>query len=190
MLTPGVGTFTPSPAPAMMFVVFGRVEVPAVILPAVPAPSCRFSEIGSRLPPITRNPAFAPTEVVLSLNPSGFHDASPAVMLRLARPNVPRAPNAVPLPPSWFGIPRSPLIVTPVPPLGLFQTGIPAHWAAAGAAANAATATTVMMRFIPFPSRGAWKPGRSLHPGVEPGPTVGIPRRQVNLCRVNAPTRR
>ena len=56
-----------------------------------------------------------------------FQVARPAVSCRLARPSEPRTPNAVPLPPFALGMARSPLMVTPVPPLGLFQTGMPNH---------------------------------------------------------------
>src|SRR5258705_7378384 len=79
--------------------------------------------------------AFPPTDVAFSEAPLGLNDAMPAVTERLARPSVARAPNAVPLAVP-LGMPRSPLIVTPGPPFGLFQTGMPAHLAAAGAAAT------------------------------------------------------
>src|SRR5258705_8160179 len=100
-----------------------------------------------KLPPMTLKAACPPTDVALSAAPLGLNDAMPAVTERWARPSVARAPNAVPLAVP-LGMPRSPLIVTPVPPLGLFQTGMPAHWAAAGAAATADNAKTVMMRFM------------------------------------------
>src|SRR5260221_12622969 len=144
MLIPGVGTLTAMPAPAVRRVV---AESPFAA-PALAAPTWRFSATGIRLPPITLNAALPPIDVTLSGFPEGFHDTTPAVSERLARPSVPRAPNAVPLPPLLFGMPTSPLIVTPVPPFGLFQTGMPAHWAATGAAATAANAKTVMMRFM------------------------------------------
>src|ERR1700716_3494717 len=96
-----------------------------------------LSATGMRLPPMTRNCATPPTVVVLLLNPLGFQLEMPAVILMLASPSVARAPNAVPLPPLLLGKPRSPLRVTPVPPLGLFQTGIPAHCAMPGVAAQA-----------------------------------------------------
>src|SRR5436309_12154555 len=99
-----------------------------------------FSETGIKLPPIARKPATPPTDVVLSVAPFGFQLATPAVRLMLASPNVARAPNAVPLPASEFGKPRSPSTVTPVPPFGLFHAGIPCHCAASGVAANAAAA--------------------------------------------------
>src|SRR2546425_10237911 len=126
MLTPGVGTLMLMPAPATSFVLLGRVTVPVVAL-AVPAPSWMFTATGIRLPPITLNCATPPTDVMLLLYPFGFQLESPAVRLMFAIPSVARAPNAVPLPPLLFGRPRSPSIVTPVPPFGLFQTGIPAH---------------------------------------------------------------
>src|SRR6266516_6880798 len=125
MLMPGVGTFTLRPARARMLVVLGMV-VPE-IAPAVPAPNWIFSAIGIRLPPMARNCATPPTEVVLAGAPFGFQLATPAVKLMLASPSVARAPKAVPLPASVFGTPTSPLIVTPVPPFGLFHAGIPAH---------------------------------------------------------------
>src|SRR6266850_3367409 len=141
MLIPGVGTLTAMPAPAVTRV---AAESPFAA-PAWAAPIWRFSATGIKLPPMILNAAFPPTDVALSVPPLGFHDTTPAVNERLARPSVARAPNAVPL---LFGMPRSPLIVTPVPPFGLFQTGMPAHCAATGAAATADNAKTVMMRFI------------------------------------------
>src|SRR5687768_291967 len=65
-----------------------------------------------------------------------------------ASPTEARAPNAVPLPRSALGIARSPLIVTPVPPFGLLQFGIPSAWAASGDTAHSAVAMIVRMRFI------------------------------------------
>src|SRR6266487_2834986 len=124
---PGVGTFTLSPAPARMLVNFGDVTRPLVIALAVPAPNWIFSAMGIKLPPMARNCATPPTDVVLALAPFGFQLATPAVKLMLASPSVPRAPNAVPFPASVFGTPTSPLIVTPVPPFGLFHAGIPSH---------------------------------------------------------------
>src|SRR6266852_5369457 len=126
MLRPGVGTFTLMPAPATIMVVLGCVMRPEVTALEVPAPSWKFIATGIRLPPITLNCAVPPTDVVLLLYPSGFQFDRPAVRLILARPTVARAPYAVPLPPFVFGKPKSPSIVTPVPPFGLFQTGIPA----------------------------------------------------------------
>src|SRR5438093_7639839 len=146
MLMPGVGTFTLRPAPARMFVVLGMV-VPEIAL-AVPAPSWILSAIGIRLPPMARNCATPPTDVELALAPFGFQLAMPAVKLMLAKPSVPRAPNAVPLPASVFGTPMSPLIVTPVPPFGLFHAGIPCHCATAGDAAQAIIVMTTAIRFI------------------------------------------
>src|SRR5881394_242690 len=144
MLIPGVGTLTATPPPAVIRVVLGL----AFAAPIVAAPTCRFRAIGSRLPPIMRNAALPPTDVKLSAAPLGFQLERPAVSCRLASPSEARAPNAVPLPQSAFGMARSPLMVTPVPPFGLFQTGIPSHWAAAGVAAHAANAKTIMMRFM------------------------------------------
>src|SRR6476646_10509215 len=89
-----------------------------------------LSATGIRLPPMTRNPATPPTVVERLSNPLGFQLDNPAVRLMFAKPSVARAPNAVPLPASEFGTPTSPLMVTPVPPLGLFHAGIPAHCAA------------------------------------------------------------
>src|SRR2546425_9843554 len=123
MLSPGVGTLTLMPAPATSIVFLGCV--PTAL--AVPPPSWMFTATGIRLPPMTLNCAVPPTDVVLLLEPLGFQLDRPAVRLIFAIPSVARAPNAVPLPPVLFGKPRSPSIVTPVPPLGLFQTGIPAH---------------------------------------------------------------
>ena len=101
-----------------------------------------------RLPPITRNPAWPPTDVKLSVAPFGFHDAMPAVRVMFASPSEPRAPNAVPLPRFVLGMARSPLSVMPVPPLGLLQFGIPSCCAASGATVNAAAAIPASMRFI------------------------------------------
>src|SRR6266446_2676478 len=144
-----------------------------------------LSETGIRLPPIARKPATAPTDVVLSLAPFGFQLATPAVKLMFARPSVARAPNAVPFPASVLGKPRSPSMVTPVPPLGLFHAGIPAHWATAGVAAPAIIVTSTAIRFIEILQRE--------YSGCLPphcGHTVGSRSRQVNLCQPNAPTRR
>src|SRR5712671_1948579 len=107
-----------------------------------------FSATGIKLPPMTRNCATPATDVVLALAPLGFQLARPAVKLRLARPSVARAPNAVPFPASVLGTPTSPLIVMPVPPFGLFHAGIPCHCATAGDAAHAIIVRTTAIRFI------------------------------------------
>src|SRR5438105_14427996 len=107
-----------------------------------------FSATGIRLPPMTRNCATPPTDVELAPASFGFQLAIPAVKLMLARPSVARAPNAVPLPASAFGTPTSPLIVTPVPPFGLFHAGIPCHCARAGDAAQALIVISTANRFI------------------------------------------
>src|SRR5712691_6169901 len=149
MLTPGDGTLALMPAPAMMFVRFAsKALAPVPIAVAVAPPSWMFRATGSRLPPMTRNAATPPVEVRLSLYPWGFQVASPAVRLRFTSPRVARAPHAVPSRASVLGLPKSPLIVTPVPPLGLFQTGIPSHCAAAGAADNPARARRINARFM------------------------------------------
>src|SRR5512145_963022 len=93
-----------------------------------------FKATGMRLPPIARNDATPPHVVVLEPAPSGFQLARPAVTARLVNPSVARAPNASPLPASVLGNPTSPLMVMPVPPFGLFHTGIPCHCADAAAA--------------------------------------------------------
>src|SRR6266566_2052316 len=144
---PGVGTFTLSPAPARIVVTFGRGMVSLMAL-IVPAPSWMLREMGIRLPPIARNCATPPTDVALAGAPFGFQLATPAVKLMLASPSVARAPKAVPLPASVFGTPTSPLIVTPVPPFGLFHAGIPAHWATAGVATPAIIVTSTAIRFM------------------------------------------
>src|SRR6266513_1945048 len=144
MLMPGVGTFTATPPPAVIRVSAGEPLAAA----ARAAPTCRLSETGIRLPPMMRNAALPPTDVTASAAPFGFHDTRPAVRPRFARPSVARAPNAVPLPKSELGMPRSPLIVTPVPPFGLFHTGTPVHCAAAGLTANATRASTIKILFI------------------------------------------
>src|SRR5438045_7812932 len=108
-----------------------------------------LSATGIKLPPMTRKPATPPTVVERLSNPFGFQLEMPAVRLMFARPSEARAPKAVPLPASEFGTPTSPLIVTPVPPLGLFHAGIPAHCAARGVTpASTAPAITKSMRFI------------------------------------------
>src|SRR5712691_41752 len=128
MLSPGVGALTLTPAPATSMVTLGWITVAVSVAElAVPAPSWKFTATGIKLPPMTLNCAVPPTDVTLLVYPFGFQLERPAVKLMLAIPSVARAPNAVPLPPLLFGRPRSPSIVTPVPPLGLFQTGIPAH---------------------------------------------------------------
>src|SRR5439155_16475731 len=103
MLMPGVGTFTLRPAPARMFVVLGMV-VPE-IAPAVPAPNWILSAIGIRLPPMARNCATPPSEVVLAAALFGFQLVTPAVKLLLAIPTLSRAPIAVLLPASLFVVP-------------------------------------------------------------------------------------
>src|SRR6266513_206565 len=149
MERPGVGTFTLMPTPARMLVSFGSVSGPLLIAVDVPAPSWMLSATGIKLPPMTRKPATPPTVVERLSNPFGFQLEIPAVKLIFARPNVARAPKAVPFPASEFGTPTSPLIVTPVPPLGLFHAGIPAHCAARGVTpASPAAAITNRMRFI------------------------------------------
>src|SRR5947207_15298543 len=149
---PGVGTFTLMPAPTRRLVSFGNVSGPLLIAVDGPAPSWMLSATGIRLPPMTRNPATPPTVVERLSKPFGFQLEIPAVRLMFARPTVARAPKAVPLPASEFGTPTSPLIVTPVPPLGLFHAGIPAHCAASGVTpASTAAAITNSMRFIDTP---------------------------------------
>src|SRR5213595_2649465 len=144
MLNPGVGTLTLTAPPRP-----NRVCAESVLVaPACAAFTCKLMETGMRLPPITRNAAWPPKDVRLSLAPFCFHDAMPAVSVMFANPSEPRAPNAVPLPRSALGMARSPLIVMPVPPLGLLQFGIPNDCAASGATANAVAAKLASMRFI------------------------------------------
>src|SRR6267154_4214928 len=107
-----------------------------------------LSATGIRLPPIARNAATPPTEVVAWSAPFGFQLARPAVKLMLASPKVARAPKAVPFPYPVFGRPRSPLSVMPVPPFGLFQAGIPGHCAARGVATQAINPVIAASRFI------------------------------------------
>ena len=75
----------------------------------------------------------------------------PAVRVSVPRPSEARPPNALPLPEVESGLPQSPLMVMPVPPFGLFHTGIPSHCAAAGAVTNAAKARHIAARFICVP---------------------------------------
>src|SRR5258706_12624485 len=98
MLRPGVGrsTLTPTAAPA-------SVTPGAPVEDTLPAPPCRFTAIGIRLPPITRKPTWPPTEVALLVAPSGFQLERPAVIVRLLSPSEPRAPNAGPFPSSVPG---------------------------------------------------------------------------------------
>src|ERR1041384_5390203 len=148
MLRPGVGRFTLMPTAAPASVVPG--DPLRDTLPAFP---CRFTAIGIKLPPMTRKATWPPTEVKLLVAPSGFQLARPRVRFRLPRPSEPRAPNAVPLPYVESGLARSPLIVMPVPPLGLFHTGIPNHWAATGEASNAKSPSMIIPRFIRPPDK-------------------------------------
>src|SRR5712692_6487010 len=66
MLRPGVGRFTLTPTAA--------IAVVSVLPPpeVVAAPPCRFTAIGIRLPPMTRNPTFPPIDVRLLLAPLGL----------------------------------------------------------------------------------------------------------------------
>src|SRR5206468_2767514 len=149
MVIPGVGTFTLTPAPTNKFVVLGTVTPPVAYSLAVPAPAWMLSATGMRLPPITRSCPTPAHVVVLELAPSGFQLETPAVKERLVRPSSARAPNAVPFPTSVFGNPASPLMVTPVPPFGLFQIGIPCHCAAAGIVKTVPSSTMISdVRFI------------------------------------------
>src|SRR5216117_57940 len=107
-----------------------------------------LSATGIKLPPIALNAATPPTDVVASSAPFGFQLARPAVKLMLASPKVARAPKAVPFPYPVFGRPRSPLIVMPLPPFGLFQAGIPGHCAARGVATQAIHTVITAIRFI------------------------------------------
>src|SRR6266581_575599 len=149
MFSPGVGRFTLMPTAAIAVVTLLQPEQDVLA-----APPCRFSAIGIKLPPITRKATLAPTDVRLLLPaPSGLSLARPAVMVRLPRPSAPRAPITVPLPSVESGLAKSPLMVMPVPPLGLFHIGMPNHWAVAGAASNAESPSTIIPRFIRPPDR-------------------------------------
>src|SRR5207249_11291407 len=117
MLRPGVGRFTLMPTAAIALV----AVVPPPDVDA--APPCRFNAIGIRLPPMTRKPTLPPTDVAL-VAPLGLYVSSPAVRVRFPSPSEPRAPKALPPPELLSGLPKSPLMVIPVPPLGLFQTGM------------------------------------------------------------------
>src|SRR5262245_49897868 len=111
-----------------------------------------FKATGMRLPPITRSCPTPPHVVVLEPAPSGFQVERPAVTARLVNPSVARAPHAWPLLAFELGNPASPLIVMPVPPFGLFHTGIPCHCADAVAAGTKASVPSSAMsseiRFI------------------------------------------
>src|SRR5437870_13870464 len=121
MLRPGVGRLTARPTAPITLVVAGRVGL-AESLRA--APTCRFTDTGIRLPPMTRIAALPPMDVVLEVAVSGLKLSTPAVRVSVPRPSEARPPNALPLPREESGLPQSPLMVMPVPPFGLFQTGI------------------------------------------------------------------
>src|SRR6266446_1867386 len=62
------------------------------------APTCRFRENGNKLPPISRNAAFPPMEVKLSVARAGFQLATPAVRVIVPMPSDARPPHVFPFP--------------------------------------------------------------------------------------------
>src|SRR5213083_3217123 len=97
----------------------------------------------------------------------------PAVRVSVPRPSEARPPNALPLPEAESGLPQSPLMVTPVPPLGLFHTGIPSHCAAAGVARHAANPSVNTARISTPSGRlvevgGGWWRITNLHHPPQP----------------------
>src|SRR5216110_1570157 len=87
MLNPGVGTLTLTAPPRPKRVCAESV----LVAPACAAFTCKLMETGMRLPPITRNAAWPPKDVRLSLAPFCFHDAMPAVSVMFANPSEPPA---------------------------------------------------------------------------------------------------
>src|SRR6266545_1052571 len=136
---PGVGSGTENPTAPVTWV----CAWPSTSLVRA-APACRLTAAGSRLPPITRKSACPPHDVTRSMSESESYDATPAVSVSVPRPRDARPAHVVPPPYTSFGFPKSPLMVTPVPPLGLFHTGIPSHCPAVGAASEHAMPRAVV----------------------------------------------
>src|SRR5205809_1214980 len=148
MFTPGMGRGTLKPTAPMT-----RVLAAVPLAESVrAAPSCRFTLTGSRVPPISRKSASPPSDVNDSAAPLGFQVDTPAVSVTVPSPTATRPPQASPSPKAALGREYSPLIVKPVPPLGLFQTGCPSHCAAAEVARSPRKVTVNTAR-IHAPSR-------------------------------------
>src|SRR2546422_6544400 len=81
MLIPGVGSGTLNPT-APVTAVWAGVELAESVRAA---PTCRLTENGSKLPPMSRNAAFPPMEVKPSVARSGFQRATPAVKVSVPR---------------------------------------------------------------------------------------------------------
>src|SRR5690242_11348467 len=148
MLMPGVGTLTETPTAPVAVRSLGPPEVAELVLAA---PPCRLIETGRSVPPMTRKARSPPNDVALLDAPEGFQLDRPTPTSMLPRPSDPRAPKAEPPPASVLGLPKSPLMVMPVPPLGLFHTGMPTSCAATGVAAAPARARTTSARFMVSP---------------------------------------
>src|SRR5438552_16797409 len=76
MLRPGVGRLTARPTAPITLVVAGRVGL-AESLRA--APTCRFTDTGMRLPPMTRIAALPPMDVVLDVAFAGLGCYTPDI---------------------------------------------------------------------------------------------------------------
>ncbi len=94
MLIPGVGSGTLNPT-APVTAVWAGAELAESVRAA---PTCRLTENGSKLPPMSRNAAFPPMEVKPSVARSGFQRATPAVKVSVPMPSDARPPQALPLP--------------------------------------------------------------------------------------------
>src|SRR5437660_8161515 len=76
MLIPGVGSGTLKPTAPSTVVYAGTVSAPDVPMALCAAPSSRLTEMGMRLPPMSRNAAVPPYDVARAFWPSGFHEAT------------------------------------------------------------------------------------------------------------------
>src|SRR6266702_6058619 len=132
-LRPGTGRSTASPSAAV-----ARVLVTLDWL-KLANPPCRLIEIGISEPPMRRYAAAPPYSVTLEPAPEGFRTPTVALSVSADRPSAARPAKVVPLPSVESGIPTSPATRKPVPPLGLFHTGIPGSCAAAPTGRAAAT---------------------------------------------------
>src|SRR5437899_6575453 len=94
MLKPGVGSGTLIPAAPVTDVSAGVALAESVRA----APTCTLTATGSRLPPIRRMSTSPPNDVKLSVAPSGFQVATPAVNFSVPSPRDVRPPHVFPLP--------------------------------------------------------------------------------------------
>src|ERR1051325_1417665 len=88
MLIPGVGSGTLTPTAPNTVVDAGTVSAPDVPMALCPAPSCRLTERGIKLPPMRRKAAVPPYVVARAFWPSGFHEATPAVSVMVPIPSA------------------------------------------------------------------------------------------------------